>query len=97
MKEYTTPRVTIVMRGAGKLLEKAETVLITAKNGKAHIDKPAEINGESVSALYTQDETASFAPGTILFEVTIKMPDGTVMKSETVKSTMREAVRREVL
>lgn len=97
MKEYTTPRVTILLRGASRLLAAAEEVVVSAKSGKTRIDKNGEVESESVHVTYTQDETARFLPGTILFEVTIKTPDGSVVKSETVRTTLHEAVRREVL
>ena len=44
-----------------------------------------------------QAEMAALGAGLVEFEVTLKMPDGTVVKTETAAARLKEAVlRREV-
>lgn len=97
MKTYTTPTVVIDVPDGAQALADAERVIVAAK-GRQLIEKDAEsVDGTAVTVSYSQSETASLGAGAVEFEVTLKMPDGTVVKTETVAARLKEAVlRREV-
>lgn len=97
MKTYTTPTVVIDVPDGEQALADAERVIVTAQ-GRRAVEKDAEsVEGTAVAVAYTQRETADLGAGAVDFEVTLKMPDGTVVKTETVSAPLEEAVlRREV-
>ena len=85
------------MPDGAQALADAERVIVAAK-GRQLIEKDAEsVDGTAVTVSYSQSETASLGAGAVEFEVTLKMPDGTVVKTETAAARLKEAVlRREV-
>lgn len=107
MKTYTTPTVSMQLEGAEEVLASAERVILTARNGLYSVDKDwpeggLDVDGDTVSAKLTQGETARLGAAVdkngkaaIAFEVTVKFPDGTVVKSETAYATIADAVRKE--
>lgn len=97
MKTYTTPTVVIDVPDGAQALADAERVIVAAK-GRQLIEKDAaSVDGTAVTVSYSQSETASLGAGAVEFEVTLKMPDGTVVKTETAAARLKEAVlRREV-
>ena len=97
MRTYTTPTVVIDVPDGAQALADAERVIVAAK-GRQLIEKDvASVDGTAVAVPYTQAETAALGAGLVEFEVTLKMPDGTVVKTETAAARLKEAVlRREV-
>ena len=97
MKTYTTPTVVIDVTDGEQALADAERVIVTAQGRRTVEKDAASVEGTAVAVAYTQRETADLGAGAVDFEVTLKMPDGTVVKTETVTATLEEAVlRREV-
>lgn len=97
MKTYTTPTVIIDVPDGEQALADAERVIVTAQGRRTVEKDAASVEGTAVAVAYTQRETADLGAGAVDFEVTLKMPDGTVVKTETVTATLEEAVlRREV-
>lgn len=91
-KQFTTPTITIQLEGAEETLAAADEVILTARAGQITIDKQALVTGDSVSATFSQLETARLN-GTVSFEVTIRAGD-TIVKSDTVKADFEPAVRQ---
>lgn len=101
MKAYTTPEVRMQLEGAQDILANAEKIILTAESGKAEIDRvgPSDeltVEGDTIIVRYTQEETVSLGVGDIRFEATVKLADGTVVKSTTVSVKMGVAVREEL-
>lgn len=102
MKEYTTPTVKVQLEGSEEILANAKRVILTAESGDGEIDKEwpdkgLTVDADTVSAMYTQDETVLLGSGWVRFEVTVVLPDGQVLKSETVEEKMHRAVREEMV
>ena len=95
-KEYTTPMIDIALDGAQDALRDAEKVIVTIK-GRQTIEKEPIIDRGILSFSLKQEETAIFGVGTVLMEVSILTKDGYVLKSNTVKTTIEAAIRREVM
>jgi len=95
-KEYTTPMIDIALDGAQEALRDAVKVIVTIK-GRQTIEKEPTIDRGILSFSLKQEETAILGVGTVLMEVSILTKDGYVMKSNTVKSTIEAALRREVM
>lgn len=95
-KEYTTPMIDIALDGAQEALRDAEKVIVTIK-GRQTIEKEPIIDRGILSFGLKQEETAILGVGTVLMEVTILTKDGYVLKSNTVKTTIEAAIRREVM
>ena len=92
MKTYTTPTVVIDVPDGAQALADAERVIVAAR-GRQLIEKDAaSVDGTAVAVSYSQSETASLGAGAVEFEVTLKMPDGTVVKTETAAARLNEAV-----
>ncbi|MBQ9785071.1 MAG: hypothetical protein IJW29_06190 [Clostridia bacterium] len=103
MKAYTTPEVRMQLEGAEDILANAEKIVFTAETHGVEVSKEKStdlnevaVESDTIIVKYTQDETAVLGPGTIRFEATIKLADGTVVKSETVSCDMTAAVREEL-
>ena len=95
-KEYTTPMIDIALDGAQEALRDAVKVIVTIK-GRQTIEKEPAIDRGILSFTLKQEETAILGVGTVLMEVSILTKDGYVMKSNTVKTTIEAAIRREVM
>lgn len=95
-KEYTTPTIDIAVDGIQDLLPDAKRIIVTLK-GRQTIEKEPSIERSILSISLTQQETAILGVGTILIEVTVQTSDGFVLKSETIKTTIEAAIRREVM
>lgn len=95
-KEYTTPMIDIALDGAQEALRDAVKVIVTIK-GRQTIEKEPVIDRGILSFSLKQEETAILGVGTVLMEVSILTKDGYVLKSNTVKSTIEAAIRREVM
>ena len=95
-KEYTTPMIDIALDGAQEALRDAVKVIVTIK-GRQTIEKEPIIDRGILSFALKQEETAILGVGTVLMEVTILTKDGYVLKSNTVKTTIEAALRREVI
>lgn len=95
-KEYTTPMIDIALDGAQDALRDAEKVIVTIK-GRQTIEKEPIIDRGILSFSLKQEETAILGVGTVLMEVSILTKDGYVLKSNTVKTTIEAAIRREVM
>lgn len=96
IKEYTTPMIDIALEGAQDLLRDASRVIVTIK-GRQTIEKTPAIDRGILSFSLTQEETAILGVGTVMMEVTVMTADGYVLKSNTIKSTIEAAIRREVM
>lgn len=95
-KEYTTPMIDIALDGAQEALRDAVKVIVTIK-GRQTIEKEPTIDRGILSFALKQEETAILGVGTVLMEVSILTKDGYVLKSNTVKTTIEAALRREVM
>ena len=95
-KEYTTPMIDIALDGAQDALRDAVKVIVTIK-GRQTIEKEPIIDRGILSFALKQEETAILGVGTVLMEVSILTKDGYVLKSNTVKTTIEAALRREVM
>lgn len=95
-KEYTTPMIDIALDGAQDLLKDAARVVVTIK-GRQTIEKEPTIDRGILSFSLTQEETAILGVGTVQMEVSILTVDGYVLKSNTVKTTIEAALRRETM
>ena len=95
-KEYTTPMIDIALDGAQEALRDAAKVIVTIK-GRQTIEKEPIIDRGILSFALKQEETAILGVGTLLMEVTILTKDGFVLKSNTVKTTIEAALRKEVI
>ena len=95
-KEYTTPMIDIALDGAQDALRDAVKVIVTIK-GRQTIEKEPTIDRGILSFSLKQEETAILGVGTVLMEVSILTKDGYVLKSNTVKTTIEAALRREVM
>lgn len=96
MKEYTTPSIDIALDGAYDVLAHAERVVVTLK-GRQVIEKEPTVDKTILSISLTQQETALLGAGILLIEVTILTKDGSVLKSDTIKTTIEASLRREVI
>lgn len=95
-KEYTTPMIDIALDGAQEALRDAVKVIVTIK-GRQTIEKEPVIDRGILSFALKQEETAILGVGTILMEVSILTKDGYVLKTNTIKTTIEAAIRREVM
>lgn len=96
IKEFTTPMIDIALEGAQDLLRDARRVIVTIK-GRQTVEKTPAIDRGILSFSLTQEETAILGVGTVQMEVTVLTVDGYVLKSNTIKSTIEAAIRREVM
>ena len=96
IKEYTTPMIDIALENAQDVLRDASRVVVTIK-GRQTIEKEPAIDRGILSFSLTQEETAILGVGTVMMEVTVLTVDGYVLKSNTIKSTIEAALRREVM
>lgn len=88
--------IDIALDGAQDALRDAEKVIVTIK-GRQTIEKEPIIDRGILSFSLKQEETAILGVGTVLMEVSILTKDGYVLKSNTVKTTIEAAIRREVM
>lgn len=95
IKEYTTPTIDISLDGAHEALANAARVIVTLK-GRQTIEKEPAIDRSILSVSLTQEETAILGVGPVLIEATILTQDGCVLKSDTIRTTIDAAVRKEV-
>ncbi len=95
-KEYTPPMIDIPLDGAQDLLKDAARVVVTIK-GRQVIEKTPTIDRGILSFSLTQEETAILGVGTVQMEVSILTVDGYVLKSNTIKTTIEAALRRETM
>lgn len=95
-KEYTTPMIDIALDGAQDLLKDAARVIVTIK-GRQIIEKTPTIDRGILSFTLTQEETAILGVGTVQMEVSILTVDGYVLKSNTIKTSIEAALRRETM
>ena len=96
IKEYTTPTIDIALEGAQDLLKDAARVVVTVK-GRQVIEKAPTVDRGILSFSLTQEETAILGVGTVQMEVSILTADGYVLKSNTIKTTIEAALRRETM
>ena len=96
MKEYTTPTIDIALEGAADALADAQAIIVTLK-GRQTIEKTPSVDRSILSITLTQQETAILGVGTVLIEVTILTVGGAVLKSDTIKTTIQAAVRKELI
>lgn len=97
MKTWTTPSVEIDVPDGADALAAASEVVVAARGRRGVVEKAGSVSGTSVSCSYTQAETAALGAGVVEFEVTIALPGGSVLKTDTVCAPIEEAVlRREV-
>lgn len=95
-KEYTTPTIDIALEGAQEAIAAAQKIIVTLK-GRQTLEKIPVVDRSILSISLTQQETAILGVGTVLIEVTLLTVDGVVLKSNTIKTTIDAAVRKEVL
>lgn len=95
MKTWTTPTVVIDVPDGADALAEAERVVVAAKGRRAVVKEADAVEGTAVAVSYTQRETAELGAGAVDFEVTLKMADGSVVKTETATAPFEEAVLRE--
>ena len=96
MKEYTTPTIDIALEGAADAIADAQAIIVTLK-GRQIIEKTPGVDRSILSITLTQQETAILGVGTVLIEVTILTVGGAVLKSDTIKTTIQAAVRKELI
>lgn len=96
MKEYTTPTIDIALEGAADAIADAQAIIVTLK-GRQTIEKTPGVDRSILSITLTQQETAILGVGTVLIEVTILTVGGAVLKSDTIKTTIQAAVRKELI
>lgn len=96
MKEYTTPTIDIALEGAQDVIADAQAIIVTLK-GRQTIEKTPTVDRSILSVTLTQQETAILGVGTVLIEVTLLTVGGAVLKSDTIKTTIQAAVRKELI
>ena len=96
MKEYTPPTIDIALEGAADAIADAQAIIVTLK-GRQTIEKTPGVDRSILSITLTQQETAILGVGTVLIEVTILTVGGAVLKSDTIKTTIQAAVRKELI
>lgn len=99
MKQYTTPDLEICLPGAAELLETCSLLSVYIK-GNCSLDFDKEdvrVDGEMIYVHLSQGQTGSLGPGNIALEITLGFPDGTTLKSQTIRTTIEEALRKETL
>lgn len=88
--------IDIALDGAQDLLKDAARVIVTIK-GRQIIEKTPTIDRGILSFTLTQEETAILGVGTVQMEVSILTVDGYVLKSNTIKTSIEAALRRETM
>ena len=88
--------IDIALDGAQEVLKDAARVIVTIK-GRQTIEKEPTIDRGILSFSLTQEETAILGVGTVQMEVSILTVDGYVLKSNTIKTTIEAAIRRETM
>lgn len=88
--------IDIALDGAQDLLKDAARIIVTIK-GRQIIEKTPTIDRGILSFTLTQEETAILGVGTVQMEVSILTVDGYVLKSNTIKTSIEAALRRETM
>ena len=96
MKQYTTPTIQVTITGAEELLAAADDIILTVSDDVTDIDLNVTLDGDTVTAIMSELQTAQLQAGTVYVEVTIKI-DNKVFKTKTLKTKLQEAIRNEVV
>lgn len=96
MKQYTTPTIQVTITGAEELLAAADDIILTVSDDVTDIDLNVTLDGDTVTAIMSELQTAQLQAGTVYVEVTIKIDDK-VFKTKTLKTKLQEAIRNEVV
>lgn len=91
-KQYTTPVIKMQLAGSADILQAASDVILTVSDGEVDVDMIPEINGETLTATMTEEQTGQLEVGDIYIEATVKV-GSSVFKTKTIKDKMLEAVR----
>lgn len=99
MKQFTTQKLVFNLPGHGSLLEVSK-VLSVYIVGNCTLDfskDEVEIEGETITVPLSQGQTGALGPGNIKVEITIGMEDGSTFKTNTIRTSIEEALRKETL
>lgn len=99
MKQFTTQTLVFNLPGHRSLLDAAK-VLSVYIVGNCALDfgkEDVQIDGETIAVPLTQGQTGALGPGNIKVEITIGMEDGSTFKTNTIRTSIEEALRKETL
>lgn len=99
MKQYTTTNLEIRLDGAAGILADCKVLSVYIK-GNVAIDfskDEVDIDNDVITVHLSQGDTGRLGPGAIYVEVTIGLDDGSTYKSNTLTTTIDEALRKDTL
>ena len=96
MKQFTTPSLQLTIHGAEEILSGADKVILTISDGDKDINLTPRVEGNVLTAVMRQEQTARLESGTLYIEATIVVGDK-VFKTKTLEASLDEAVKNKVV